>query len=137
MYRCLSCLTAAHTIAFALGLMALYPDEQEKLYDQIVTLQPDVDADIPYTDMHLYTRVLAVIYETLRLYPAVIAIPKSVTAEVDAVVPTSDRGPGGTGQLFIPRETLISIDVQSLHYDRRFPNAFVSILVRLTLPNEN
>lgn len=103
--------------------MALYPDEQEKLFGQIKSIQPDMDADIPYADMHLYTRAQAVIWETLRLYPAVISIPKSVTTERDVVIPTSDRGPGGTGQLFIPRDTLVALDVQSMHYDRKFGKA--------------
>lgn len=32
--------TTAHTLAFTFGLLALYPDEQEKLYQQIVSVMP-------------------------------------------------------------------------------------------------
>lgn len=112
--------TAAHTLAFALGLLAIYPDEQEKLYQQITEINPDPEADIPYTDMSLFTRALAIVYETLRLYPSVIGIPKSVTTLSDTVLPTSERGPGGTGKMFVPKGTHMSLDVQSLHHDREY-----------------
>lgn len=103
-----------------MALLAFYPDEQEKLYHQIIEVNADPDADIPYQDYGLYKRALAVVYETLRLYPSVIGIPKSVTATHDAIIPCSERGPGGIGTLFIPREALVNIDVQALHYDRKF-----------------
>ncbi|KAK9894986.1 cytochrome P450 [Cystobasidium minutum MCA 4210] len=109
--------TTAHTLAFALGLLAIYPDEQEKLYQQIIEHTPNIEADIPYTDMSLYTRALAIVYETLRLYPSVIGIPKAVTTASDTILPTSERGPGGVGKIFIPRGTHMSLDVQSLHHD--------------------
>lgn len=70
--------------------------------------------------MPLHTRALAIIYETLRLYPAVMSVPKMVTPERDVAIPISDCGPGGEGQLVIPREALIGIDVQSMHHDREF-----------------
>lgn len=111
--------TSAHTLAFVMGLLAIYPEEQEKFYQQITEIVPNPDADIPYSDSPLFTRAMAILYETLRLYPSVISIPKSVTAAHDALLPCSERGPGGgTGKVFIPRGAHVNLDVQSLHRDR-------------------
>ena len=33
--------TTAHTLAFTLGLLALYPDEEEKLYQEIKSVLAD------------------------------------------------------------------------------------------------
>ena len=110
--------TSAHTLAFALGLLALHPEEQERLHASIVEHHPYRDSDIPYADYPLFTRALAVFYETLRMYPSVIGIPKRLTAEHDAVLPCSERGPGGATNVFVPKGTYISLDVQSLHHDR-------------------
>lgn len=125
---------AAHTLAFALGLLAIYPDEQEKLYQQIVEINPVPDAEVPYTDYTLYTRALAIVYETLRLYPAVIGIPKAVTAASDTLLPVSERGPGGneSGKMFVPRGTHMSLDVQSLHHDRELSTVWRRINAEVT-----
>lgn len=112
--------TSAHTLAFALGLLALHPAEQERLHASIVEHHPYADSEIPYADYPLFTRALAVFYETLRMYPSVIGIPKRLTAEHDAVLPCSERGPGGATNVFVPKGTYISLDVQSLHHDPHY-----------------
>ena len=61
-----------HTLAFAMGLLALYPDEQEKLFKEIQDIEPDPEADIPYRSYPKFARAMAVLQETLRMYPSVI-----------------------------------------------------------------
>ena len=128
--------TSAHTLAFALGLLALYSDEQEALYQEIQEVEPDAEADIPYKAFPKFKRVMAVLQETLRMYPSVIGersarfmgvessrstigIPKMLNTQEDTIMPCSERGPYGQTQLFVPKGTHMSIDVQSLHHDRR------------------
>ena len=98
--------------------MALYPDEQDKLFEQLLEIIPDPDQDAPYSDYGLFTRAIAIFHETLRLYPAVVDIPKQVSIGQDTILPCSERGPGGATSIFVPKGTFIDIDVQSVHHDR-------------------
>jgi len=109
--------TSAHTMAFAFGLLALYPEEQDQLYAQIKEVMPDDEAEIPYSDYPLFTRALAIMNETLRIFPSVIAIPKRVTTLQDTILPCSERGPKGATRLFLPAGTHVSLEVQAMHHD--------------------
>ncbi|KAF8607079.1 cytochrome P450 [Ceratobasidium sp. AG-I] len=62
--------TTGHTLAIMLGLLALYPEEQGRVVDQIKELHDD-EANLTYDDMRKLTYAMAVMYETLRLYPMV------------------------------------------------------------------
>ncbi|KAG8687554.1 hypothetical protein FRC11_006996 [Ceratobasidium sp. 423] len=62
--------TTAHTLAFTLGLLAIYPEEQRKVVEQIQELQKE-SSEFNYEDLSKYTYSLAVLYEALRLYPIV------------------------------------------------------------------
>lgn len=64
----------AHTLAFALGLLALYPDEQEALFAEVQAIEPDPEADIPYRSYPKFAHAQAILQETLRLYPSVIGM---------------------------------------------------------------
>ena len=105
-------------MSFALGLLALHPDEQEKLFEELLELIPDPDQDVPYSDYGLFRRAKAVFDETLRLYPALVHVPKQVAWQ-DTVLPCSERGPGGATSIFVPKGTDIDIDIQSVHHDRK------------------
>lgn len=63
---------------------------------------------------------MAVIQETLRLYPSVIFIPKVATQ--DAFVPAHTVPADGSGpvrhQVFVPKGTRSGIFVSALHYNR-------------------
>ncbi|KAL0562434.1 hypothetical protein V5O48_019653, partial [Marasmius crinis-equi] len=90
----------------------LYQEEQEKLYQHIMSVCPD---RLPtYDDMPALTRSLAVIYETLRLLPAVIGIPKS-SAEDTTFVLRNEHDQSRT--VPIPKGTNIVIHTPGLHYD--------------------
>ena len=112
--------SAAHTLTYVLALLALYSDEQEKLYQHVVAVNPDPEADVPYTDFALYTRVLAVFNEVLRLTGPITVIPKLCTAKEDTFLPCSEGGlPGGTTSAFpVLKGYRLNIDAQSIHHDR-------------------
>lgn len=120
--------TTAHTLAFTFGLLALYQDEQEKLYQHIMSVTGP-DGVIPgYEEMNRFTYSLAVFYETLRLYPPVTSIAK-YSAE-DTVLTTTATRPDGTHyakQVAIPANTSIGISITGMHYNPRYwdnPNEF-------------
>ncbi|KAF8605367.1 cytochrome P450 [Ceratobasidium sp. AG-I] len=116
--------TTAHTLAFLLGLLALYPDVQDKLVQHIAKVQPG-DRDFTYDDLHKLTYVTAVLYETLRLYPSIINIPKHAPTDAELTVSLK---PGTTEVISIPASTRIGIHVPGLHYNPKYwddPEEFI------------
>jgi len=110
-----------------MGLLACYPEEQQKLHDHIKSVL--VDGRLPkYEDMHTLTRSLAVFYEATRLFPGVPVIPKSAACDTTLSVTASiPHGAEGTDQshdqrkaVFIPKGSLVIIDALGLHYNPRY-----------------
>jgi len=107
--------TTANTLCFGLALLALYPDEQEKLFEHIKSV---TKGSLPtYADMPLLTRSLAVFYEALRLFPPVTGIPK-FAAEDTTLVTSNIHGEKTT--VPVPKGTGIVIDTPGIHYNPRY-----------------
>ncbi|KAI0052105.1 614/534 cytochrome P450 [Auriscalpium vulgare] len=116
--------TAAHTLSFCFALLALHPAEQERLYDEIQRISPDPSKPPTYNQMSLFVYALAVLYETLRLAPAVVSIPKE-SAEDTSLVVTSIAGEKQSIPLL--KGTDIVIYTTGLHANPRYwpePDAF-------------
>jgi cytochrome P450 len=120
--------TTTYTLCFSLALLALYPDEQERLYQHINGVMSGGSSlnGIPaYEDMSRFTRVLAVLYETLRLFPTVTYIPKVAAQDTTLTVRNVD---GGETTFPVPSGTEINIHVPGLHYNPRYwkePHKFI------------
>ncbi|EJF57962.1 614/534 cytochrome P450 [Dichomitus squalens LYAD-421 SS1] len=115
--------TTAHTLAFAFTLLALHQDEQEAFYQNLKSVLP-TDREPTYEDFSSLSYSLAVMNETLRLFPPVLAIPKE-SAEDTAFTLTSHTGE--TRTLPVPAQTYIALCVASMHRNPRFwpePDAF-------------
>ncbi|KAI0705841.1 cytochrome P450 [Cytidiella melzeri] len=115
--------TTAHTLCFTFAMLALYPDEQEKLYQHIKTVIPDGRAPA-YEDMNSLTQSMAVFYETLRLFPPVTGIPKRAAEDTTL---TAKNNAGETVTVPVPAGTQITIATPCLHYNPRYwedPHAF-------------
>ncbi|KAF9524181.1 cytochrome P450 [Crepidotus variabilis] len=108
--------TTAHTLCYALALLALYEEEQEALHAHICALAPHGQAP-PYEDMPKFTRVLAVMYETLRLFPSVTTIPKSAAEDTQL---TTVNAEGKRLTIPVPRGTHITIHTAGLHFNPRY-----------------
>ncbi|KAG2012015.1 614/534 cytochrome P450 [Coprinopsis cinerea AmutBmut pab1-1] len=107
--------STGHTIALMFGLLALYPDEQDRLLDQIKEVCGD--GNISFSKLPKLTRFSAVYNETLRLYPAVTHIPKK-SAEDTTLTTTNSRGEKTV--IPVPKGTMIAIDTPGLHYNPRY-----------------
>ncbi|TFK19317.1 614/534 cytochrome P450 [Coprinopsis marcescibilis] len=105
--------TTAHTLSFAFALLSLYPEEQDKLYEQIKSVLGD--GRLPsYEDMPLLTRSLGVFYETLRMYPVVSGVPKHAAEDTTLVFGNQD---GETKTVPMPRGTRAILHIAGLHYN--------------------
>jgi cytochrome P450 len=109
--------TTAHTLCFTLALLALYPDEQERLYQQIKGIMADPNGVPAYEDMSRFTRVMAVLYETLRMFPLIPAIPKEAAEDTRLTVDNAD---GGKTTFPVPSGTPILLHVPGLHYNPKY-----------------
>ncbi|KAF9048962.1 cytochrome P450 [Panaeolus papilionaceus] len=108
--------TTSHTLAFALGLLALYPDEQEKLYQHIKSVIPDGQSPT-YADTSLLTHSLAVFQETLRLFPPVSAIAKTPAEDTSLTI---HNAKGESKRIPIPQGSYVNIHVTAIHYNPRY-----------------
>ncbi|KAF9528987.1 cytochrome P450 [Crepidotus variabilis] len=108
--------STAHTLCFALGLLALYQDEQEKLFQHIKTVLHDGRAP-RYEDMPALTYTMAVFNEALRMFPPVSGIPKIATEDttLSTVNPTGERV-----TVPVPKGCFITFQVTALHYNPRY-----------------
>ncbi|KAG8933170.1 hypothetical protein FRC00_013514, partial [Tulasnella sp. 408] len=125
--------TTAHGLAFLWGLLALEEDEQEKLHEHLTAVLGDKPP--VYEDLSSLNLVLAYFYESLRLFPPVVNIPKH--AAEDTTIPVSPAvANDGVSQLdplakpkslFVPKGTAVLISPSGLHYNPRYwkdPNEF-------------
>jgi len=109
--------TTAHTLCFSFALLALYPDEQERLYQHIKGVMSTLNGMPVYEDMNRFTQSLAVLYETLRLFPVAMNIPKIAAQDTTLTVNSVD---GGKTTFPVPSGTGIDIHVAGLHYNPRY-----------------
>ncbi|KAN0118934.1 Cytochrome P450 [Russula decolorans] len=107
----------AHTLCFSFALLALYPNEQERLYEQIKGVMSSLDGIPTYEDMSRFTQTLAIFYETLRLFPPVTTIPKVAAQDTTLTVSNAD---GGMTTFPVPSGTEIDLHVPGLHYNPRY-----------------
>ncbi|KAG8765151.1 hypothetical protein FRC12_007664 [Ceratobasidium sp. 428] len=104
--------TTSHTLGFLFGLLALYPEEQDRLVQHIEQNRPK-SRDFTYEDIHKLTYVTATLYETLRLYPSVISISRHAPADTQMNI-----GSGKT--ISVPAATRVGIHVPGIHYNPKY-----------------
>ncbi|KAH9485051.1 Cytochrome P450 monooxygenase 124 [Psilocybe cubensis] len=108
--------TTAHTLCFTFALLAFHEDEQEKLYQHIKSIL--LNGQNPsYEDMPRLTYSMAVFYETLRLFPPVVNIPK--VAGEDTVL-TVGNVHGEKRSFPIAKGTRVAINTPGLHFNPRY-----------------
>ncbi|KAH7101972.1 614/534 cytochrome P450 [Auriculariales sp. MPI-PUGE-AT-0066] len=115
--------STAHTIAIALGLLALHPEEQEMVYEELRTYSEPENHPVTrefdrYEDLNKLRRTLAVLHETLRLYPPVAHISKEST--IDTNLPLAFPAPNGMTSVPVPKGTIVTAHIIGLHYNPRW-----------------
>jgi cytochrome P450 len=104
--------TSAHTLSFALGLLALNPNIQEDFLKEIkIVCGPDRKV-LQYEDLINLKLGLAIMNETLRLYSIVTGLPK--WAPVATHLGEGDR------RIEIPANTYLNIHPNGLHFNPKY-----------------
>lgn len=117
--------TTAHTLAFTLGLLALYPDIQQTTYESILEVLPSQSDELSYEKVADLKYCSAVFMETLRLYPSVVVIPKYSMENTLVPVKSFSTDGGkttseGTKHVLIPKYADVLLDVPGIHYNKRY-----------------
>jgi cytochrome P450 len=104
--------TTANTLAYALVLLARYPQWQYWICEELDTLLPeDRSADFDFASVYLKAhRIQAILYETLRLFPSILHLTKMT--QTNATVTTNSAG-----EFTVPPKTTVYINSIQLHRD--------------------
>ncbi|KAB5592943.1 Cytochrome P450 [Ceratobasidium theobromae] len=92
--------TTAHTMAIALGLLALYPSVQKKLVEQIKQVESEHENPV-------------VVYETLRMFPMALATARRATTDTALTIGHGSN----TRTIQVPASTHAYMLPTSLHYN--------------------
>ncbi|KAG8764895.1 hypothetical protein FRC15_007343, partial [Serendipita sp. 397] len=109
--------TTAHSLAFCLGFLALYPDIQQKVFEHIRERVADPYGSITYEELNSVPMVLAVLYETLRIFPAVTSIPRVCVSETTL---RSVKSNGETIAVPIPAGGIVNVATAGVHFNPRY-----------------
>ncbi|KAK0203616.1 cytochrome P450 [Desarmillaria ectypa] len=114
--------TTAHTICFAMVLLALYPDVQRRVYDEVSRFWPEGAAGPRYKESVAALECTnSVFLETLRLFPPIARLGKLVQA--NSIIPARrfQKSPEGKPYnveqfpVAIEKGSLVIIDIFGLH----------------------
>ncbi|KAH9941623.1 cytochrome P450 [Epithele typhae] len=108
--------TTAHTLAYALILLALNPEEQEAFYQNIKSVLPE-GREPTYDDFSSLSYSLAVFNETLRWFPPVVDIPKQSAEDTTF---TTTNAAGEKIAIPVPRGSYITLCAPSLHHNPKY-----------------
>ncbi|KAG6820265.1 hypothetical protein H0H93_003095 [Arthromyces matolae] len=120
--------TSAHSLCFSIVLLALYPEVQQQVFDEVIKLWPDglpsSYAPSPYKEsIASLEYTLAVFHETLRLFPAVSRLAKNVEQDTTLTVRRFDASTDGKisnvekYDVTMRRGSMVIIDIRALHFN--------------------
>ncbi|KAJ8517930.1 hypothetical protein ONZ45_g4924 [Pleurotus djamor] len=110
--------TTAHTLAATLGFLSLYPDIQEDVVQQI-TKVVGRDRDPTMEDYPKLTKVTAVFYESLRMFPAGHLMIREAHEDTVITMP-NPVGVEGSKEVPIPKGTQVVVDMVGVQYNPRY-----------------
>ncbi|XP_054161002.1 uncharacterized protein LOC128959081 [Oppia nitens] len=115
--------TTATTLTFATYELALNPDIQEKLYDEVITAI-DAKGDIDYDLLSRLPYLDAVISETLRLHPPAVVLSR---------LASQDYKLGNTG-ITIKKGQRVEIPIYAVHHSEEYYDQPFSFIPDRFLP---
>ncbi|XP_040062088.1 cytochrome P450 3A5-like [Ixodes scapularis] len=98
--------TTALTLAFGAFLLAKYPEEQERVFNEIVSVFSEPDMELTYDGIQKLKRLDMLIAETMRLYPPVVLFVSRCCRQDTTIM----------GQ-FIPAGVNVLVPTWHVHHD--------------------
>lgn len=115
--------TTGHTLAATLGFLAVHPEEQSSIYDQIVDVVGH-DRDPNFEDYSALYKVLAAFYEALRFIPAASVMIRKATDDNRLMIPKNSEFVE-TEDVVIPSGSVVMVDMIGIQYNPRyFPDPY-------------
>ncbi|KAL3430294.1 cytochrome P450 [Aspergillus tetrazonus] len=109
--------TTATTMRFALPLLAIHQDVQDRLYEELEEALRDQPADpAEWEYSTVFPRLvtpLCIMLETLRLYPPVVSIPKLTTTHMAEITYKGERH-------CLPPNVRVNLNTNALHYSEAY-----------------
>ncbi|KAL5000108.1 cytochrome P450 [Aspergillus recurvatus] len=109
--------TTATTMRFALSLLAIHQDVQDRLYAELEEALRDQSPDLAGWEYStVFPRLvtpLCVMLETLRLYPPVVSIPTLTTAHEAKITYEGERH-------CLPPNVRVNLNANALHYSEKY-----------------
>ena len=100
--------TTANSLSLVCHLLALNPEAQERLHEEVDYICPDPEEPPTYEQLSQLKYTEAVVKETLRLYPVASAVVTRVCAETTTL-----------GGYTVEKGTVIKADLLTLHRDKQ------------------
>ncbi|KAJ7222844.1 cytochrome P450 [Mycena haematopus] len=110
--------TTAHTLAETLGFMAIHDDVQEEVVAQIISVVGTERAP-QLEDYSKLDKVLAIFYESTRMFPPASMLIREATEDTILTVP-NPVGEEGTKTVPIAKGTQIVVDMVGVQYNSRY-----------------
>ncbi|KAK7677694.1 hypothetical protein QCA50_019385 [Cerrena zonata] len=104
--------TTSSALCLVLGLLALYPEEQNRAYEELTKAFPDGRSPT-YDDVSKLVYIQCILYETLRMFPAEPVIPKYATEDTAFVVKNRK---GENVNFIIPAGSKLMLHIGATHY---------------------
>ncbi|KAF8994051.1 cytochrome P450 [Cyathus striatus] len=104
--------TTAQSLAITLACLARYPERQQEVYEQIISVVGN-DRDPTFEDMPKLNKVQACFYEALRMFPIAFAVTRD--ALEDGILNLSQSTDDGITSIAVRKGTHIIVDLIGLH----------------------
>ncbi|KAF2201292.1 cytochrome P450 [Delitschia confertaspora ATCC 74209] len=111
--------TTANTLAFAFSLLALHPESQKWVQEELDEVMDSKGSDTYEDTFPKLKRTMATVYETLRLYGPVPTIPRSTSAHLSPTLIPIPLSPSKS--ITLPRNTPISLNLYASHISPHHP----------------
>lgn len=99
--------TTSIAVTFSLFMLAVHPDVQEKVYEEIISVTNDVTT-LTISDYSQFKYLECVIKETMRLYPSVPFISRGLFEDFKL------------GDIILPKYSMINIHIYDLHRNPKY-----------------
>ncbi|GAB0086095.1 Cytochrome P450 [Sergentomyia squamirostris] len=93
--------------SYCILMLAMFPEHQERIYEEIKSIMPNKHDNVQYDDFSKYEFLERFIKETMRLFPSVPLIARTATASFEL------------GKYTIPKGANIVCAIGLMHRDRR------------------